>query len=210
MRWVILLFVFLGILFSGGILSVIKSDDKYKVSNFINGGFYHFFRFFKLFIYMLLFNFIVALIVWIPFVLIIKSASETVSSESALFYLGLMGGIIHIILLIILLMVSFYTKIRIVNEDTSKVFRTIFKSFGFVFRNFLSTIFLIIMLLLNLVVLLLVFWFLNRIIGTSTGITILVMFLVQQLFIFTRVFLRVWTYTSQFDFYRKLSSQVFG
>jgi len=204
MRWVVFLFVILNVLFAGGILHIFKLDEKYKISNFISGSFSYFFRFFKLFLYMLLFNFVVTLIVWVPFVLIIKSASDTVASESTLVYLGLMGGIIHIFLLMILLMVSFYTKIRIVNEDTKQVFRSIFRSFGFVFKHFFSTFILLIMLLLNLIILLLVFWFFNKVIGTSTGITILIMFIIQQLFIFTRVFFRVMGYSSQYSLYNIL------
>ncbi len=201
MKWVVLFYMILNILFAGGILSIIKGSDKFKVQNFINGGVHYFFRFLKLSLYMLIFYLAAALIVFLPISLIIKSAAETVESEASLFYIGLIGTKIFAAIMIILIMVSFYTKIRIVNEDSRKVFRSIFKSFGFVFRHFLSTFFLAIMLIINLAVLFLIFWFLNKIIGTSTGITILIMFIFQQLFIFTRVFFRVWAYASQFNLF---------
>jgi hypothetical protein len=44
----------------------------------------------------------------------------------------------------------------------------------------------------------LLFFSLNHIIGTSTGLTILIMFVIQQGFIFSRVFIRIWAYSSQY------------
>ena len=151
---------------------------------------------------MLLFNILVAVLIYLPLVLIIKGAAKTVESESALFYIGLAGFLIHIFLFTILLMVSYYTKIRIVTEDSGKVFKPIFKSIRFVFSHFFNTFILILLLVVSLLILIGFFFFLNRVIGTSTGLTILIMFLVQQLFIFARIYIRIWAYSSQNELYR--------
>jgi len=201
-KWIVMLYLFLNIFFAGGILASIISKEKYEWRSFIAGCLNYAFRFLKLFIYMALFHILVAVVVYLPLVLILKGAAKTVESESTLFYIGLAGFLVHLFLFAILLMVSYYTKIRIVAEDSNKVFKYIFKSVRFVFSHFLSAFPLTILLVISLVILLLLFFSLNHIIGTSTGLTILIMFIIQQGFIFSRVFIRIWAYSSQYDLFR--------
>jgi hypothetical protein len=201
-KWIVMLYLFLNIFFAGGILASIINNEKYGLRSFIDGCLNYAFRFLKLFIYMAIFQILVAVIVYLPLVLIMKATAKTVDSESTQFYIGLAGFLVHLFLFSILLMVSYYTKIRIVAEDSKKVFKYIFKSVRFVFSHFLSVFPLIILLVVSLAILICLFFFLNHIIGTSTGLTILIMFIIQQGFIFSRVFIRIWAYSSQYNLYR--------
>lgn len=206
-RWIILLYLFLSILFSGGILFVFSSKEKFTIQHFFSGCFKYFFRFLKLFVYMTVFNLLVGLIIYVPMSIILSVVGDTVNSEATLVYIVLAAVFIHLLLFIFLQMVWYYSKIRIVSKDTTKVFRSIFRSIRFVFRNFVSTTSLFIMLLTTLLLLLIVYHFLINAIGTATGFSILMVFLVQQILILTRVFARVWFFGSQLELYERLRKQ---
>ena len=71
----------------------------------------------------------------------------------------------------------------------------------FVFRKFPFTYGLYLMLLVAPVVLIYIYTLLSDVIGMTSGIMILVMFLIQQLFIWAKAFTRIWTFASQYDYY---------
>ena len=198
MRWIIFLYLVLSILFSGGILNIFNQNEKYSSASFLFGCSKYFFRFTKLFLYIILLNILIALIIYLPLVFIVKAVGKSADSESTLFFIVLTGVLIHLILFIILQIVSFYTKIYIVTHDTRKVFISVFRSIGFVFKHFIRTFSLFIMLIITSIILILIFYILKRIIGTGPGSAILIMFFIQQAFIFSRVFIRNWFYGSQY------------
>lgn len=202
-RWMILFYLVLSIFMAGGILFTFNSNERFSVKSFLNGCVHYFFRFFKLFFYMLIFNLLAALIVYVPMVIIVKSAADTVASEASLFYFVLISVMVHLILLAILQMIAYYTKISIVFEDSRKVFKTIFRSIKFVFKHFASTFSLFVLQILVPIILLLTIIFLNINIGMTSGITILIMFIFQQAFILSRMFTRIWNYGSQYYLFSK-------
>lgn len=202
-RWMILFYLVLSMFMAGGILFTFNSKESFTVKSFLNGCTHYFFRFFKLFFYMLIFNLLVAVIVYLPMVLIVKSASETVESEASLFYIVLICVLIHLIFMAILQMIAYYTKIRIVTEDSRKVFRSIFSSIKFVFKHFANTFSLFLLQLVVPVILLIFILLLNSEIGMTSGFTIFIMFIFQQAFILSRVFTRIWMYGSQYDLHTK-------
>lgn len=202
-RWMIVFYLIVSVFMSGGILFIINNKEKFSVISFLNGSVLYFFRFFKLFVYMLIFNLLVAVVVYMPLYFIVDSASATVTSEASLFYIVLFGVIIHLVLFIILQMIAYYTKIRIVSEGSRKVFRSIFKSIKFVFKHFTSTLTLFVLQLIIPMLLLIVIFFFNDAIGMTSGFTILVMFIIQQAFVISRVFTRIWLYGSQYDLFSR-------
>lgn len=201
-RWAIMFYLVISIFFAGGIL-VTFNNGLFSVKLFLEGSVHYFFRFIKLFIYMLIFNLVVALIVYVPLVFVVDIATETVDSESTLFFIVLVGVIIHVILLAILQMVAYYTKIKVIKEDSRKVFRSIFISIKFVFKNLIKTFSLFVVQLIIPLILVLVMFLLNNSIGMTSGFTILLMFIFQQLFILSRVFTRIWMYGSQYDLFSR-------
>lgn len=202
-RWMILFYLVLSMFMAGGILFTFNSKEGFSVKSFLNGCVHYFFRFLKLFFYMLIFNLLVAVIVYLPMVLIVKSASDTVASEASLFYIVLIGVIIHMFFLAILQMISYYVKIRLVTEDSRKVFRSIFRSIKFVFKHFANAFSLFMLQLVVPITLVIFILLLNSKIGMTSGFTILIMFIFQQAFILSRVFTRIWMYGSQYELYIK-------
>jgi hypothetical protein len=202
-KWMILLYFFVSIAFSGGILFIINKKEKFSVVSFLKGCAIYFFRFFKLFVYMLLFYFIIVLIVILPLVLIINGVTDTVDSESTLFYIGLYGAIIFLFCFGIIQMVAYYAKIKIVAEDSRKVFISIINSFGFVFKHFICTYSMFLLLIIVPIFVWVDYFFIRNLLGPTSGFTVFVLFFVQQVFILLRIFFRIWKFGSQYELYTK-------
>lgn len=202
--WVVLLYLLLGIFFSGGILSALRAQaEKPSIGEMLNGGLNTFFRFLKLFVYMGVCHLLAALIVYLPLFMMLKSMYETVESEATLFYVFMSGVGVHLLLLVLLLTVSVYAKIRIIQMDSRKVFLAVIKSFAFVFRRFLTTFFLMLMLGLTAIMAGAIFWLPGSCLDGFGTLTLLLLFLVQQAYLFIRVWLRVLFLVSQADLYAR-------
>ncbi|MEJ2613463.1 MAG: hypothetical protein P8Z35_00740 [Ignavibacteriaceae bacterium] len=122
-----------------------------------------------------------------------------------LFYILLTGVIIHLIFFIFILTVTDYAKIMMVENKKYKPFKTLFKSFGFVFQHLLSTYFLYLILLIAPVVLFIIYFGIEAQIVMSTGVRIFIIFLIQQVFIWCRIFIKMWILGSELVLYGKFT-----
>ena len=98
-----------------------------------------------------------------------------------------------------------YARIKIAVEDSPQVFKSLFSGLRFVFKNFGKTMLLYYLLILTAAVCFGIFWVLNRLIPSSAFITILIVFIIQQLFIASRGWLRIAVLSGQsalYSFYR--------
>lgn len=205
--WTAVLYLIFTIFFSGGILTILKAEDKDKsLKLFWQGCAVYFWRFLRLAIYMLILQIIIFAIVFIPLSAIIASMNNT-STEPAIFYTALAAIIIYLFFLIILLSVTDYAKIMLSVHDEFRPIRTIIRSFGFVFRHLFSTIGLYKILLVFPVALFILYFIISDKIGMSTGFTIFITFLIQQIFVWLRVFVKIWYLASELDLYSKFDNQ---
>jgi len=106
------------------------------------------------------------------------------------------GFVIHILLMLILLMTNDYSKFYSALYDTSKTFKAIKAGFSYVFKNFIRTYSLYLMLVIIPALLVYAYFRVNAELGTTTKFGIIIMFFVQQAFIILRIWFRVWTYSS--------------
>jgi len=199
--WLAILYLLLSIFMAGGILKTLDNGAVFKGREFFANGSKFFFRFLRLTLYFIIIHALVILIIWLPTSIIIATLAKNADSEKALFYAAIFGGGLHILIFIYLLIVAHYTRFMIITEDTTKVLKKIWASLKFVSRKFFSTYPLYLLLLVNLVLLVLVFKFLSGVIGMTTGFTIFFMFLLQQMFIWSRIWLKIWFYGSQLEYY---------
>lgn len=200
--WIAILFIIISIFLTGGILKIF-SDKTYpfSIERFINGGREFFSRFFRLSCYMILVACICTLIVSVIFVLIISASWSGTGSEKQLFYISITSLGILLVILIYILIIADYARFIMVRNDSKKVLRSIWMSTKFVTRKIMFTYGLYLMLLVIPLVLIYLYLLLSRVIGMNSGVTVLVMFIIQQGFIWMRVFTRIWTFGSQFDYY---------
>ncbi|MEE9430948.1 MAG: hypothetical protein V3V16_07915 [Melioribacteraceae bacterium] len=202
MLWVGLAYLIFSIFFAGGILNILQNENnKFSMKSFFEGCGKYFFRFLRLSGIVIILNIIIAFAVYIPLGMIFSSVFETVESEASLFYIGVGGVVIHLFFAILTLIISDYTKMKLVTEETTKVFRTFWQAIKFTVRHLFSTYTLYVMLMIFPVLLFIIYYFIEKSIGMTSGATILIMFLLQQIFIWLRQVSKVWNYSSQFQYH---------
>jgi hypothetical protein len=205
--WIAILYLVFTIFFSGGILTLLKDGKGDKsLKLFWQGCAIYFWRFFRLALYMVILQIIAFIAVYIPLSAIIGSISKT-STEPTIFYTAIAGVVIHLLLFIILLTVTDYAKVMMVEHDAYRPLRTIIRSFGFVFKHFFSTIGLYKSLLIFPVVLFVLYFIVVDKIGMSTWFTIFITFIIQQAFIWLRVYVKFWYLASELDLYNRFDNQ---
>lgn len=206
--WMGIFYLIFTIFFEGGILTVLRrKEDKFSLRFFWEASAKYFSRFLRLAIYTIILQLITAGIVFAVLSKILSSASETVPSEASLFYIGLTGVIIYILIFIFLLIVTDYAKVMLVENEEYRPLRTIIRSFGFVFRHFLSTYFLYLLLLIVPVLLFVIYFRAEDAIGMSSGGKIFIIFIIQQLFIWARIFIKIWILGSELNLYKKFEKK---
>ena len=202
--WMGIFYLLFTIFFEGGILTVLKrKEDKFTLRFFWEASAKYFSRFFRLAIYMMIAQAVIAFISFIILAQILDYVYKSASNEISLFYTTLIGIIIYLLIFISLLTVTDYAKVMIVENDEYRPFRTILRSFGFVFKHFLSTYSLYLLLLVVPILLFVIYFKIESIIGMSSGWTILLIFIIQQLLIGCRVFIKIWILGSELTLYRK-------
>jgi hypothetical protein len=203
--WTGIFYILFTIFFEGGIFIIlIRNVRKYSLKTFWEVGARYFSRFFRLAVYSVLFQVIAALAVYITLSNILDSAYYTADSEASLFYIAFTGVLIHTGLFILILTITDYAKIMMIEDKKHKPFKTFFKSFGFVFRHFFSTYFLYLILLIVPVSFFIIYFWLEAEIGMSSGIKIFVIFIIQQTLIWCRIFIKIWVLGSELILYNEL------
>ena len=204
--WMGVFYLLFTIFFEGGILDIlIRNERKHSLTTFWGASARYFSRFLRLAIYSVIIQIVIALAVYIPVVNILDSVSSTAESEKTLFYILLTGVIVHLIFFIFILTVTDYAKIMIVENKKYKPFKTLFKSFGFVLNHLLSTYFLYLILLVAPVVLFILYFGIEAQIVMSTGVRIFIIFVIQQVFIWCRIFIKMWILGSELVLYGKFT-----
>lgn len=200
--WIVILFMILSIFLTGGILRTIRQGHKkFGLYNFFAGCGKFFYRFMRLSLYTLMLHIIVALIIYIPFYLVVSTGWDHTFTEKTIFYVFLGFGGIHLLLGLYLVIITDYARFIMVTNDSKRAFRSLWQSARFVSGKLLGTYFLFILLLIVPVLLYYLYFFITGRFEYTTGLMILSLFVIQQLVIWLRTAFRVWTFSSQFDYY---------
>ena len=200
--WMVLFFLILSIFLTGGILTAFKhKESKFSLKSFFSGCGAFFFRFFKISLYTVFMHIILAVFIYLIFALIVAGMAGGTASEKTFFYLFVFFLGIHLLLGIFLVIITDYSRFILVLNDSGKVLKSIWLATKFVTRKFPGTYGLYLMLLVIPLILFYLYMIASRTIGMTSGLTILFMFVLQQLFIWLRISLRIWTFASQFDYY---------
>ncbi len=200
--WVAILFFIIAVFLTGGILHIF-SDKSYPftLERFFSGSLKFFFRFLKLSFYMGVIYLLATGLIFLIFFLISAGSFSGTGSEKTVFYIAFSGLCLWLLVMFYFLIIADYARYSIVRNDSRNVFITIFRSLKFVSKKFPFTYGLYLMLLVAPVALIYLYALVSNVIGMKSGITILVMFIIQQLFIWAKVYTRVWKFASQFDYF---------
>ena len=198
------LYVLLHTFLSGGILSVLGEDiPVFSIRGFFSGAGKFASRFFLLMIISWVFFFLVIALKDFLSTLVLN-VSSTARSEIFPFYLSLLSSIFVYAMFLFFQMIFDYARIKTAIEDRRSVLQTTKDAFIFVFKNFGSTMGLFYLLLLANLILTVVFIFLKEIIPQTTAFSIFSVFLIQQIFICSFIWIRCWLYSSQVELYKYL------
>lgn len=193
-----IIYFLLNLFFAGGIIDKYANpNESFSVSRFMNASKRYFFRFLGIFLLQILLSIVALAIVGIFFVLAGNMAEG--GSERTYFYAFLIPFSIFVILFSIVWQISDYAKVMTYKENCS-IWKAYTSAIKYVFQN-PKTIGLYWILIGIFLILSLIYLFIDVKIGMTSALTIGVMFVLQQVYIFLRIFLRNWQVGVASEFY---------
>ncbi len=201
-------YILVSVFLNGGILFTLIHPRKTAVKRrlaplFFEGGGKFFGRFFRLLIY--------SLILWlgiIAFVLILdvilKSITKGSTNEVLLFYLILVRVVSALLLIFLVKMIVDYARIKIVVEDSRKVFRSLFQALVFVFRKLGSTLAIYYLFVLTAAAVFVFYWLVQKAFKTHALLPILLVFIIGQILILSRGWIKVGLQAAQMHYFQSI------
>lgn len=187
----------LNIFFSGGILSQFTVRDTFKLNEFLKNSGHYFLRFFLLFLLQVVFLIIASIAIFIIFGIFGGIADG--KTEPTFVAWMIFPSVFAFVSITYLLNVGDYAKVLLHRDELLKPWKAFWKATDYVFRNFKTMQIYWAVVVVSFAVML-VYLFLESSIGMTSGFKICLMFIIQQFFIFCRVFIRTWNLSNAFDF----------
>jgi hypothetical protein len=207
--FLMLIYGFFSIFLGGGILHTLwtgrgggeTADRRRLAPLFFHGAGRYFGRFFRLFLCSLALwaAAIVALMILMG---VLKPLSSDTPNESLMFWAILAQVIVGLFLAFLVKMIIDYARIRMVAEDSTAALGSLLRAIGFVFRNFGKTLALYYFYMLTGAILIALFWAIDASIKNTPMFAVLVAFLISQIFILSRGWIKIGLQAAQMDFFR--------
>ena len=206
--WFGLFYFFFTIFFTGGLLKTFEvSLVKSKAQTFFAGCSKFFFRFLRLGICVLMIQILFACLIAIPFSIIINGAMET-KTEPGIFVIIVAWTLIQLLFFVLITIISDYAKIIVVKEDSKKIWRSLYNGFTFTFKKLHKTLVLYLLLLTFPIILIAIYFLIEELIKMRSAFTVLVMFVIQQIFIWFRIFSKVWILGSEYELFNPAFTEI--
>lgn len=200
--WFGLFYLISSIFVTGGILGVLhREKDKFSSETFFSYCAEYFARYLRLAAIVIPLHIFFAVLIYSGMGFIIESQLATVKSEVTIFYIVAAAVILHLIIASLIIIISDYAKIIMVSNDSKKSIRSFIKASVFSLKHLISVYSLYLLLLaLPFLAIILYFVFESRF-GMVSPEKIIVVFIIQQIFIWLRVFIKVWVLASQYLYF---------
>jgi hypothetical protein len=201
--WLVAFYLFLNVLLGGGLISTVNEHgDNFSLKSFFAECGAYFSRFFRLFLISLFVLFLVSAITGFFLGIIFSASTESAVSEVLPMTLGGIFFALFLFVVMLIVLIADYAKVMtVVNEGTSML-KVFWQSVKFVFQNFFRVIGLQIVMLLLTLLAMGIYLILERQIGTSSAGAVVGLFLVQQIFVASKVSLRVWIFSGQVELFK--------
>ena len=199
--YIILLYFLANIFLQGGVLNVLiapRGRDKFAACFFGGGG-----RFYGRFLRLLIYS----AVVWVPAGILFVAVNAFLrvlgdsSRERQMVLFVIIRFALGLFLLHLVKMVLDYARIMIATRDSRSVFRALMDAVRFVLRRLGGTLGLYYLLGLTGLAMALVYLSVKSIIGTTTAAGILAVFLITQVYIAGRGWLRAAYQTGQLEMF---------
>jgi hypothetical protein len=199
--WTGVLYFFFTVFFAGGILKYFDGlEIKNKSQAFFAASARYFFRFLRLGIYTLLIQILFFALIAVIFSAVFVKNGDS-APEPVLFTIMIFWVAAHVLFFVLISIVSDYAKIILVRENSKSVWPAIWNGFKFTFGKIYLTLPLYIILLVFPLALTGIYLLIENSVSMENGITILLLLVIQQLYIWTRIFAKTWILGSEYDMY---------
>lgn len=191
------IYLILNIFFAGGILAQFTKRGSFTLDNFFKNSAQHFGRFLLVFLFELVALLGVAIISFVCMGISLL-ASEGSTEPVQLAWLTpalLFSGF----LLTIVLNIGHYAKVILFKNISVSAWAGFWKAAGYLLHNF-KTMRIYWAILIMAVALVLLYLFIESAIGMTSAFKIGIMFILQQVFIFCRVFVKIWMLSGAFEY----------
>lgn len=192
-----LIYLVLNIFFAGGILSQFALRGTFRLSEFFSNSLHYFSRFFLVFLIELVALLGVGIVSFI-FLGISLVASDGSTEPVQMAWLA-PSFLISGFLFTVVLNIGNYAKVILFKNFSLNIWLGFWKATNYIFHNF-KTMRIYWAILVVAVILVLIYLFLESAIGMTSAFRIFVMFLIQQVFIFGRVFVKMWMLSGAFEY----------
>ncbi len=201
-----IVFFFFSVFLTGGILAVFKNrEEGFTRGIFWEGCAQYFWRLLRLTLYFLIIQ--VGILSIFFFILNAMTSGfdiEAIAHEGVIFDSIKILIPFYLICSGIIAMISDYAKIHMVHLDEAWLFKPFFGSFKIGLKKFFKTYPLFFLNFLIFVLILGVYWFLSERIITDNFTSILLLFVLGQVFILGRIFVKVLRISTATEMYRSL------
>jgi len=204
-----LLYLIVNIFFAGGILKIFAGENKFQLSEFLEGCVEYFNRFLRLFllsVVFLLLVFVLQLVISKFFNFLTKNAStehlRSILLFLRIFLIGIMLAFVN--------MVFDYAKIMTVCNDFTAMYKTMKNAVKFVLIHLRKTSGLYTLFLITAILILIIYLLLESIISVNSAFMVVVFFILSQLYMLTRVWIRLSFFSGQYTFYCHANTAIPG
>jgi hypothetical protein len=199
----LILYMLLNVFLSGGILGRLNAEEeKVSVKDFFADCGRYFWRFFRLFLLSIPVYLIFVMLLYTIAGSLLRIFTKNAVTEWPSLITSNLKTVIFILLFSIVNMVLDYTKIKLVLTDNNKVFKGFWSAVKFVFRRFFKAWALYLMVGLVFVIASFIYLEISTALpGNSMGL-IFVTFLLHQVFIMSRLWVKLDFYAAQMSYYR--------
>lgn len=191
------IYLLLNIFFAGGILSQFALRGTFRLNEFFRNSLHYFSKFLLVFLIELVALLGVCLVTFV-FLGVSLLASEGSTEPVQMAWLT-PSFLISGFLFTVVLNIGNYAKVILFKNLSLNVWLGFWKATNYIFHNF-KTMRIYWAILVVAAILVLLYLFLESAIGMTSAFKIFVMFIIQQVFIFGRVFLKMWMLSGAFEY----------
>jgi hypothetical protein len=184
-----LVYLFLNTFFAGGILRVFD-HDKFKLADFFEGSTKYFSKFVLLLVFLFIFQLVLVCLAGMFFFIFAAIAEGGNEKDYILAMLPPLAILAYFVGFVIVL--GDYARVMLYKSETLTVYDAFWKSFSYVFKRH-HTLLLFCLIILVGLILSVMYLGVEMAIGMHSGTSIFVMFVLQQGFVFARMFLKIST-----------------
>lgn len=203
------LYLIVNIFFAGGILRIFAGEKRFTIKIFFEGCIDYFKRFLKLFLFSLLFI-VMAILSYLALSGLISLITDNATTEHLpIIFFVLKIFIVGMILAMTNMLID-YARIMAVVNDFHGMYQTLKQSLMFVMMSPKKTTSLYISYVVTFIVFLSVYLLVESFITVNSTYTVIIFFLWTQLFILSRIWIRMSFFAGQYSFYHHSNTAMPG